>query len=175
MKFSETRIAGVYLVEEQPIVDERGSYARTFCSKEFAAHGLDDNFVQCNASFNKAAGTLRGLHYQTDPAPEAKFVRCTRGAIVDVALDLRESSPTYLQHVMVELSAQNRRALYVPRYFGHAFQTLVEDTEVTYQVSEFYTPEAEQGLRFDDPKLAIDWPLEATNMSAKDTSWPYLK
>jgi len=175
MKFIETKIEGVYIVEQTLIADERGFYARTFCSREFASvSGLDDNFVQCNASYNNTAGTLRGLHYQTDPAPEAKFVRCVQGAIVDVAVDLRQSSPTYLQHVMVELTAENRRALYVPRYFAHGFQTLTDNTEITYQVSEFYTPETERGLRFDDPKLAIDWPLEISNISQKDASWSYL-
>jgi len=174
MKFTETKIDGVYVVELEPIGDERGFFARSFCSKEFAEMGLDDNFVQCNFNFNQAAGTLRGLHFQIDPAREAKLVRCTRGAIVDVALDLRESSSTYLQHVMVELNADNRKALYVPKHFAHGFQTLVDDTEVTYQVSEFYAPEAERGLRFDDPKLAIRWPKEATNLSPKDANWAYL-
>ena len=175
MEFSETKIAGVYVVELNQIGDERGFFARSFCSREFADFGLEDNFVQCNVSYNQTAGTLRGLHFQIDPAREAKLVRCTQGAIVDVALDLRESSPTYLQHVMVELSAKNRKALYVPKHFAHGFQTLVDDTEATYQVSEFYTPESERGLRFDDPNLAIDWPREITHMSQKDASWPYLQ
>lgn len=174
MNFVETKIEGVYIVELKQIGDDRGFFARSFCSKEFAEVGLDDNFVQCNVSYNKTMGTLRGLHFQTDPAREAKLVRCTQGAIVDVAVDLRRSSSTYLEHVMVELTAENRKALYVPKHFGHGFQTLVDDTEVTYQVSEFYTPDAERGLRFDDPKLAIEWPRTATNMSPKDASWPYL-
>lgn len=168
------QVAGAALVEPDLRTDERGFFARTFCAEEFRAAGLEPLVVQANLSFNHRSGTVRGMHFQTDPAPEAKLVRCTRGAIVDVAVDVRPGSPTYLQHVAVELTADNRRALYVPPLCAHGYQTLLDDTEVVYQVSAAYTPGAERGLRHDDPRLGIAWPVAVTSLSDKDASWPLL-
>lgn len=133
---------------------------------------MNTRTVQCNLSFNHRAGTLRGMHYQAPPATETKLVRCVRGAIFDVIVDLRPNSPTFLQHVGVELTAENRRALYVPELFAHGYQTLTDDTEVLYMVGEFYTPGAERGLRYDDPALGIAWPLPVSAISEKDLAWP---
>lgn len=174
MKIVPTSIPGPVLVEVEARADERGFFARTFCKEEFEAAGLEPAVDQCNLSYNHRRGTLRGMHLQVAPHPEAKLVRCTRGAIVDTVVDLREGSPTYLQHVQVTLSAEDRRAFYVPPYFAHGYQTLVDDTEVVYQVSGTYTPEAERGLRHDDPALGIEWPLEVSCISAKDAGWPLL-
>ena len=174
MKFSRTAIEGVAIVDLELRKDDRGFFARTFCQDEFAEQGLLPDVAQCNISYNYRAGTLRGMHYQVAPATEAKLVRCLRGAIVDQIVDLRTESPTYLQHVSVELTADNRRALYVPPMFAHGFQTLLDDTEVAYQVSERYTPGSERGYRHDDPALGLQWPLEVTNISDKDGSWPLL-
>lgn len=172
MRFLETGLAGAYLIELDEISDERGFFARAFCMREFEEHGLKSVTAQCNVSFNHRAGTLRGMHYQLPPAAETKLVRCTRGAIYDVIIDLRPDSPTYLEHVGVELSEHNRRALYVPEMFAHGYQALTDGAEVTYQVSEFYTPGQERGLRYDDPRFGITWPLEVTVISDKDASWP---
>ncbi|WKN48579.1 dTDP-4-dehydrorhamnose 3,5-epimerase [Nocardioides sp. Arc9.136] len=174
MKIVPTRLPGPVLVEIEPRADERGFFARTFCKEEFEAAGLEPAVDQCNLSFNHRRGTLRGMHLQVAPHPEAKLVRCTRGAIVDTVVDLREGSPTWLQHVQVTLTAEDRHAFYVPPYFAHGYQTLVDDTEVVYQVSGTYTPEAERGLRHDDPALGIEWPVEVGCISAKDASWPLL-
>ena len=174
MRFIETKLAGAYLIEPEPHEDARGFFARTFCAREFAAHGLATEFVQCSISMNRKRGTLRGLHYQLSPAEEVKLVRCTAGAVHDVIVDLRPASPTYRQHVGVELTAPNRRALYVPEMFAHGFQTLEDDSEVFYQISEFYAPEKSVGIRFDDPRLDIPWPLPITAISDKDRSWPLL-
>ena len=174
MRFIPTDIVGATVLELELRQDERGFFARSFDQQEFADAGLEPIVEQANVSFNHQAGTLRGMHLQIAPAPEAKLVRCTRGAIVDVVVDLREGSPTYLRHVAVELTAENRRALYVPPFFAHGYQTLVDDTEVVYQVSGRYTPEAERGLRHDDPVLAIRWPLPVDSTSPKDASWPLL-
>ncbi|MVN87138.1 dTDP-4-dehydrorhamnose 3,5-epimerase [Deinococcus sp. HMF7620] len=174
MKFTETRLPGAFTVDIEVREDERGLFARTFCQHEFEAHGLKVEVAQCNLSVNHLAGTLRGLHYQQAPVAETKLVRCTRGAVLDVIVDLRPDSPTYLQHVAVELSEHNRRALYVPELFAHGYQALTDGAEVTYQVGEFYTPGAEQGLRYDDPRLGIAWPLAVTAISAKDAAWPLL-
>lgn len=174
MHFTPTALDGVVVVELDEHTDDRGMFARTFDAELFAAHGLDDTVVQCNVSHNHRAGTVRGMHLQVPPHHEGKLVRCTRGAIVDVALDVRAGSPTYGRHVMVELTATNRRALFVPRYVAHGYQTLVDDTEVTYQVSGPYVPGAERGYRHDDPAFAIPWPLPVTAVSAKDASWPLL-
>jgi dTDP-4-dehydrorhamnose 3,5-epimerase len=174
MKFTETKLAGAFIIDLEPRGDERGFFARSFCQKEFEAHGLKPLIVQANISFNYRKGTVRGLHFQFPPAAETKFVRCSRGAIVDVIVDLRPESPTYLQHVAVELTAENRRGLYVPERFAHGYQVLEANTETTYQVGEFYTPAAESGLRYSDPRLAIQWPLPATDMSDKDQRWPLL-
>lgn len=174
MRYSPTAVDGVVLVELEERVDERGLFARTFDADEFAAHGLAAQVVQGNLSFNHLAGTLRGLHLQVPPHAEGKLVRCTAGAIADVAVDVRPGSPTYGQHVVVELSARNRRALFVPPYVAHGYQTLVDDTEVTYQVSGPYVPGAEDGYRYDDPAFAIAWPLAVTACSDKDAGWPLL-
>ena len=174
MHFTETSLIGAFVVELQPHRDDRGLFARTFCAREFGAQGLIETFVQCNTSWNTSKGTVRGLHYQLPPSSEAKLVRCTAGAMWDVIVDLRPASPTYLQHIGVELTAANQKALYIPEMFAHGFQTLEDGTEVFYQMSEFYAPELARGLRFDDPKLGIEWPLTATAASEKDWTWPLL-
>ena len=174
MKFTTTAVPGVAIIDLELRGDDRGFFARTFCREEFVAAGLEPLVEQCNLSFNHLAGTLRGMHLQVAPAPEAKLVRCTRGAIVDIIVDLRDDSPTRLQHVAVELTADNRRALYVPAYFAHGYQTLTDDTEVVYQVSGAYTPGTERGLRHDDPALGLTWPVPVTSISEKDQSWPLL-
>ena len=155
--------------------DDRGFFARSFCQDEFTQNGLLPMVAQCNISFNHRAGTLRGMHYQLEPATEAKLVRCISGAIVDQIVDLRPGSPTYLQHVSVELTAENRRSLYVPPMFAHGYQSLVDGAEVLYQVSERYTPGQERGLRYNDPALGLEWPLEVTAISEKDNSWPLIE
>ena len=175
MRFIDTGLAGAYVIELEERRDSRGFFARTFDSRIFAEHGLNPNVAQCNLSYNLRKGTLRGVHYQEPPAAEAKLVRCIRGAIWDVAIDLRPDSPTYLRHFAIELSAENRLALYIPERFGAAYQSLSDGTEVTYQVSEFYTPELERGLRYDDPVLGIEWPLPVAEISPKDASWPLLQ
>lgn len=175
MRFVPTPIAGVAVLELEERRDERGFFARSFCQDEFTAHGLQPDVLQCNLSYNVQAGTLRGMHYQLAPATEAKLVRCISGAIVDIIVDLRPGSPTFRQHVAVELSAANRRSLYVPPMFAHGFQTLVDHTEVLYQVSERYTPGQERGLRYDDPALGLTWPLPVTAISEKDAGWPLLE
>ena len=174
MTFDETSLAGAYIVQPQRLGDERGFFARAFCRREFEAAGLHPVVAQGNIAFNYVRGTLRGLHFQYPPAAEAKLVRCTRGAILDVIVDLRPESRTYLQHIAVELTAENRRALYVPERFAHGYQVLEDQTETTYLVSEFYTPSAESGLPFDDPRLRIAWPLPVVRISDKDRRWPPL-
>jgi len=174
MRFIETSLQGAFVVELEPRNDERGLFARTFCAREFDTQRLTKTFVQCNTSWNATKGTIRGLHYQSPPSCEVKLVRCTAGALWDVIVDLRPSSPTYLQSIGVELSAANRRSLYIPEMFAHGFQTLDNATEVFYQMSAFYAPELSAGLRFDDPKLAIDWPLPTTRISDHDRRWPLL-
>lgn len=170
----DTGLAGAVVVELERKEDERGFFARTFCRQEFAAAGLEPLVEQCNLSYNHRAGTLRGMHYQVAPATEAKLVRCTAGAVVDTIVDMRAESATYLRSFSIELSAENRRALYVPPMFAHGYQTLVDGAEVTYQVSEAYTPGTERGLRHDDPALGLRWPLPVTVVSAKDAGWPLL-
>jgi dTDP-4-dehydrorhamnose 3,5-epimerase len=174
MRFIETALPGAYTVELEERRDERGFFARTFCVREFSELGLTTRISQCNLSFNHLRGTVRGLHYQAEPAAEAKLIRCIAGAIHQVLVDMRPGSPTYLRHVSVELSAENRRAVYLPELFAAGVQTLTDDAEVMYQVSEFHTPETERGLRFDDPVLGITWPLPVATISAKDAAWPYL-
>jgi len=173
--FTTTPIEGVAVLDLETRSDDRGFFARSFCQEEFADHGLLPMVEQCNIAYNFKAGTLRGMHYQLPPATEAKLVRCIAGAIVDIIVDLRSDSPTYLQHVAVELTASNRRSLYVPPMFGHGYQTLTDDAEILYQVSEKYTPGCERGLRFNDPALGLKWPLPVTVISDKDASWPLLK
>jgi dTDP-4-dehydrorhamnose 3,5-epimerase len=174
VRFTTTDIPGVAIIDLELREDDRGFFARTFCREEFTEAGLDPLVEQCNLSFNHRAGTLRGMHLQVAPAPEAKLVRCTRGAIVDIIVDLRDDSPTRLQHVSVELTADNHRALYVPPYFAHGYQTLTDDTEVSYQVNQAYTPGTERGLRYDDPALGLSWPVPVTVISEKDRGWPLL-
>lgn len=172
MIFTPTPLQDSFVIDLELREDDRGFFARTFCAREFEEHGLPSFTAQCNLSFNHAAGTLRGMHYQLPPAAEAKLVRCVKGAIYDVIIDMREDSPTYLRHFGVRLDDQNRRALYVPPLFAHGYQALSDGAEVSYQVSEFYTPGQERGLRFDDPTFAIEWPLEVTTISEKDSNWP---
>ena len=174
MILTETGLQGCVVVDLERKQDERGFFSRTFCRSEFAAAGLEPAVEQGNLSFNHRAGTLRGMHYQVAPATEAKLVRCTAGAVLDVVVDVREGSPTYLQSFAVELSADNRRALYVPPMFAHGYQTLVDGAEVSYLVSEAYTPGTERGLRHDDPELGLSWPLPVSVISSKDASWPLL-
>ena len=174
MIISKTAIEGPAVIDLDLRSDDRGFFARTFCIEEFGAAGLQTVVEQCNLSGNYRAGTLRGMHFQIAPHPEAKLVRCIRGAIVDIIVDMRPDSPTRLQHVAVELTADNRRAFYVPPYFAHAYQTLTDDTEVLYQVSGSYEATAERGLRHDDPALGIRWPLPVSVISAKDASWPLI-
>ncbi len=174
MKFVPTPLTGAFVVELEPIEDERGFFARSFCQNEFRARGLDPVVAQCNVSLNRNRGTLRGLHYQAPPHEEAKLVRCIRGAIWDVIVDLREGLPTRWKSFSTELTADNRRALYVPRGFAHGFQTLADDSEVLYQISEFYHPESSRGLRWDDPALGIRWPLPEPVVSARDRAYPLL-
>ncbi len=170
--FTETPLAGAYLIDLQPHCDERGFFARTFCRVEFESHGLNPEVVQCNISFNLKAGTVRGMHYQKPPHSEAKLVRCVRGKIQDVIVDLRPNSDTYRQHFSAELSADNRRALFVPELFAHGFQTLVDETEVEYQMSESYDPASSAGFRYDDPAFHLGWPREISVISAQDLAWP---
>jgi dTDP-4-dehydrorhamnose 3,5-epimerase len=174
MIITGTHIADVAIIDLDLRSDDRGFFARTFDRDEFVAAGLNPAVEQCNASYNHEAGTVRGMHYQLAYAPEVKLVRCVRGAIVDKIVDMRPDSPTYLQHVSVELTAQNRRALYVPPMFAHGYQTLVDGTEVVYQVSGAYTPDAERGQQHADPALGLDWPLTVTKISTKDANWPLL-
>jgi dTDP-4-dehydrorhamnose 3,5-epimerase len=175
MRFTATKLEGAWVVEPEPHEDSRGLFARTFCGREFRDQGLVDTFVQCNTSWNALAGTVRGFHYQLPPSCEAKLVRCTAGSLSDVIIDLRPDSPTYLQHVAVELTAKNRMALYIPEMFAHGFQTLKDDTEVFYQMSEFYAPKLARGLRYDDPKLGIRWPLPVASISDRDLNWALLR
>lgn len=175
MKITPTEIEGLAVVDFDLFTDDRGFFARSFCRKEFEEAGLEPAVAQCNVSFNHLAGTLRGLHLQTADAPEAKLVRCTRGAIFDVVVDMRPDSPTLGRSFSVELTADNHRSLFIPPLFAHAYQTLVDGTEVHYQVSQPYTPNTERGLRWDDPVLGIEFPLEPTTMSDKDRSWPLIE
>jgi len=174
MIFKETTLPGVYLVDIKPIKDSRGFFARSWCQDEFEAHDLDAVITQVNMSFNPHAGTLRGLHYQREPHAEAKTVRCVRGAIFDVAVDMRESSPNYRQWVGHELSADNRISLYVPKGFAHGYLTLAPDTELLYSASAFYAADSEVGIRYNDPALAIEWPEPVQVISEKDETWPDL-
>jgi len=168
VKFIETPIPGAYLLEIEPLSDERGFFARSWCRDEFVQHGLNPNLAQCDVSFNKKCATLRGMHYQAEPFPEAKLVRCTMGAIFDVMLDLRRNSPACGCWAAFELSAVNHRMVYVPEGVAHGFQTLTDDSEVFYQMSEFYHPECACGVRWDDPAFGIAWPLVDPIVSDKD-------
>ena len=162
------------MIELEKRGDDRGFFARTMCRQEFAAHGVDNDYVQQNTSFSVHAGTIRGLHYQLPPYTEAKLIRCIEGAIVDIIVDLRQQSPTFMKHEKFMLNGRNRLQLYVPRGFAHSFQTISDNVEVTYLVSAVYTPAAEGGLRYSDPCLGIEWPLPVSVISEKDASWPLL-
>jgi dTDP-4-dehydrorhamnose 3,5-epimerase len=170
--FTETALKGAFLIEPERREDERGFFARTWCQREFASHGLHTQWVQCNISFNRQKGTLRGLHYQRPPCEEAKLIRCTRGAMYDVIIDLRTESSTFTHWVAVELTADNRRMLYIPEGFAHGFQTLTGETEVFYQMSQFYAPEYASGVRWDDPAFNIAWPADERTISERDRSYP---
>ncbi len=173
MRFTETDLPGAFVLELEPHADERGFFARAWCEREFAERGLETHVSQCNVSFNARRGTLRGLHFQAPPHAEAKLVRCIRGAVHDVIVDLRPSSPTFRRWIAVELSAENRRALYIPKGFAHGFQTLVDETELFYQHSEPHAPGFERGVRWNDPAFAIEWPFaESPILSEKDRAWP---
>jgi dTDP-4-dehydrorhamnose 3,5-epimerase len=172
MHFIETGLAGAYVVDVEPVVDERGLFARSWCTREFEAHGLNPRLVQCSVSLNHRAGTLRGMHYQVAPHQEAKLVRCTQGALYDVIVDLRPESRTYLAHFGTELTASNHRALYVPEGFAHGYLTLADESEVFYQMSEFYAPSAARGVRWNDPAIAINWPAPVVIMSDRDKNFP---
>ena len=173
MIFTETKLKGAYIIEPERLEDTRGFFARAWCKKEFEAHGLNSGLVQCNISFNKNRGTLRGMHYQTTPHEETKLVRCTRGVIYDVIVDLRPDSATYLEWIGVELTSDNRKMLYVPEEFAHGYLTLTHNTEVFYQVSQFYSQESEGGVRWNDPAFGIEWPeTENIIVSEKDRDWP---
>jgi len=170
--FKATKLEGAFLIEPERREDDRGYFVRTFCEREFAEHGLRVRFVQCNLSFNRRKGTLRGMHFQAAPHEEAKLVSCTRGAIYDVIIDLRPGSPTYLQHVAETLSAENGKAFYIPEGFAHGFQTLADDSEVFYQMSEFYHPESARGVRWNDPAFQIEWPPAERTIIPRDQEYP---
>ncbi len=174
MRFRPTAVAGAFIVEVTPHADDRGLFARTFCANTFAAHGLASVYPQCNVSQNHTRGTLRGLHYQADPKPEAKLVRATRGRVFDVAVDLRRQSESYLRWTAVELDAATHTAFYIPAGCAHGFLTLVDDCELFYQMSETYEPELQRGVRFDDPALAIAWPFAPRVISARDAAFASL-
>jgi dTDP-4-dehydrorhamnose 3,5-epimerase len=171
MIFTETRLKGAFIIDLDRKTDERGFFARAFCQKEFRDHGLKSVIAQANIASNARRGTLRGMHFQYPPAAESKLVRCTRGAILDIIVDLRPESPTYLEHISVELNEENMTALYVPERFAHGYQVLRDNTDTSYQVGEFYTPNAEGGLRYDDPRLGLKWPLPVSVISAKDQAF----
>lgn len=171
MTFTETKLKGAFVIDLERREDSRGFFARSFCQHEFADHGLKPVIAQANVAFNKHKGTLRGMHFQFPPAAETKLVRATRGSILDIIVDLRPESQTYLQHVAVELTADNHRALYVPERFAHGYQVLEDATETSYQVGEFYSPGSEGGLLYSDERLALRWPLPVTEISPKDAIW----
>ena len=168
----ETKLKGAFIIEPEKLEDERGFFARTWCRREFAAHGLNPELTQCSISFNRRHGTLRGMHYQTDPYDETKLVRCTRGSIYDVIIDLRPGSPTFAQWVAIELNADNLRMLYIPEKFANGFQTLEDNTEIFYQISEFHAPEYARGVRWNDPALSIWWPPAERIISERDQKYP---
>jgi len=172
MIFRETKLAGVYVIEVEPIRDERGFFGRAFCAQEFAAHGLKGDFVQCNISYNHKSGTLRGMHYQLAPHAESKLIRCTAGAVYDVLIDVRPASPTHAMWIATELTAQNRRMLFVPEGVAHGFQTLADESELFYQMSAYHHPESARGVRWDDPAFRIEWPSAQRLISARDQAWP---
>jgi dTDP-4-dehydrorhamnose 3,5-epimerase len=172
MRFEAMPLAGAWIVDIERVVDERGFFARSWCSEAFARHGLQASLTQCSVSFNRRRGTLRGMHYQAEPHPETKLVRCTRGAVWDVVIDLRPASPTYRRWHAVELNEENHRAVYVPAGFAHGFQTLSDGSEVFYQMSQPFVPESARGVRWNDPAFAIAWPESERVISARDSGYP---
>ncbi len=172
MKFESISLKDACVVTMEPLRDGRGYFARTFCRKEFEAHGIEVDMVQCNISFNRLEGTLRGMHFQREPVSESKLVHCHRGSVYDVIVDIRPDSPSYLQYFGLELTRENMKALFVPSGFAHGFLTLEDNTEISYTMDEFYAPECASGLRFDDPALGIDWPMPPKIVSEKDQNWP---
>lgn len=175
MKFRETKLKGSYIIEFVPMEDERGFFARNFCQEEFAARGLKTKIVQSNISYNRTKGTVRGMHYQTSPHEEAKLLFCTKGAIHDVIVDIREESSTYCQWLNVELREENNMMLYVPEGFAHGFQTLKDNTTIFYQMFGLYHAESSSGIRWDDPYFNINWPIKNPTLSKQDRNWPYWK
>ena len=175
MIFTETKLKGAFTIDIEPREDSRGFFARVFCQRELADHGLKPVIAQANIAYNKTRGTLRGMHFQYPPFAETKIVRCTRGAILDIIVDLRPESPTYLGHIAVELTADNHRCLYVPERFAHGYQVLEDRTETSYQVGEFYAPGSEGGLLYSDPRLGLMWPLPVGEISPKDATWELLE
>ena len=171
MEFKETILKGSFVVDLSKLEDERGFFARAFCNEEFKNENLVSEIVQANISFNKLKGTLRGMHYQKTPYQETKFIRCIKGSIFDIIIDLRKESPTYKKHFGIELTAENRSALFVPKDFAHGFITLEDNTEVIYMVSQSYVPDAEEGIRWDDSQFNLNWPIKPTNISPKDAHW----
>ena len=172
MIFHETKLKGAFVIEPQRLKDDRGFFARSFCQKAFALNGLRTRLVQCNISFNETKGTMRGMHYQVKPYEEAKLVRCTKGAIYDVIIDLRRDSATFMQWIALELTADNRHMVYVPEGFAHGFQTTEDDTEVFYQMSEFYHEESARGIRWNDENCGVQWPVSPAVISWKDQNYP---
>jgi dTDP-4-dehydrorhamnose 3,5-epimerase len=172
MKFNKTKLDGAWLINIEKVEDERGFFARTFCQNEFREHGLNPNLVQCNISYNKKRGTLRGMHFQAYPHQEVKLVQCIRGSMYDVIVDLRPASPTYQQYISVTLSAQEHNILYVPEGFGHGFITLEDDVEIFYQMSEFHVPAAARGFRWNGPTFNIQWPAQPEIISERDANYP---
>jgi dTDP-4-dehydrorhamnose 3,5-epimerase len=172
MLFTETEIRGAFILDAEEIADERGFFARSWARDEFEAHGLNPHLAQCNLSYNHRKGTVRGMHWQVAPHAETKLVRCTQGGIYDVIVDLRADSPTYLRWIGVDLTAENRRALYIPEGCGHGFQTLADATEVLYMITEYYTPAAARGMRWNDPAINVTWPLDVTVISERDAHYP---
>ncbi len=172
MKFQETKLAGAFIIELDKIKDNRGFFSRSFCMEEFDKHGLNTNVNQCNISFNKHAGTLRGMHYQVAPYDEAKLIRCTKGSVYDVIVDIRRDSTTYLDWISIGLNEINHKMIYVPEGFAHGFQTLEDDVELFYQMNEFYNAQSASGVRWNDPILKIEWPSTEPLVSEKDASYP---
>jgi dTDP-4-dehydrorhamnose 3,5-epimerase len=174
MEFIKTPLEGIYLIQHTILADERGLFTRTFCKNEFSAIGFDKEFVQFNHSFNRTKGTIRGMHYQSDPFSETKLIRCVEGSVYDVAVDLRKGSPTYLQYFGVELSKVNMYSILIPEGCAHGFQTLEDNTALIYHHTAFYKPEAYGGVRFDDPAIGIAWPLPPVNITMKDQTYPLI-
>jgi dTDP-4-dehydrorhamnose 3,5-epimerase len=172
MIITETKLKGSYIIDIEKLEDERGFFARSWCQKEFANHGLNQHLVQCNISFNSRKGTLRGMHYQIEPFAETKLIRCTMGSLFDVIVDIRNDSPSYKQHIGITLTPQNRTMLYVPEGFAHGFITLEDNTEVCYQMSDFYSPNHARGFRWNDPSFGVQWPGDVRVISERDRCYP---